>query len=464
MANPTRRHLLAVAAIAVGALTLTSCGSGELESRDSDGKLLVWSLEVQPDRVAKTKEVAAAFTEKSGIEVEIVPVEEAQVPQLIAAAALGKELPDVIGSVSLGLVRSFDGDGYLDRDAAAAVVSNLGAETWNKSALELTQDDGAQLSVPSDAWGQILVYRTDLFEAAGLEAPTTYEALLAAAETLTQGDQFGITLATDASNAFTQQTFEALALGNNCQLIDDSGKVTLDSANCASAVELYAALSQDFSPAGTQTVESTRASYFVGESAMTIWSTFLLDELGGLRDDAAPSCPQCTDSGWLAEHTGIVPLIEGPQADGQAASYGEMTSWVVTTSAPREDAVSFVEYMLSDGYTGWFGMAPEGKFPVRTGTADDPTKFTDAWSSLEAGVNTRMPLADVYDAETIATLTSVSERIGRWALPQGQGAILGPLTAQLPIPKILADLGAGTIDAVTAQQRMQDAVVELADN
>ncbi|PFG20796.1 ABC transporter substrate-binding protein [Serinibacter salmoneus] len=461
--NPRRyRSLVAVAAI--GALGLTACGSGEIAGRESDGSLLVWSLEVQPDRVAATEAVIAEYTAATGIEVELVPVQEDQVSQLMSAAALSGELPDVVGSVSLGLVRSFALDDYLNGDAAAEVIENLDASTWNASALELTQDDGEQLSVPSDAWAQILAYRTDVFEEAGLAAPDTYEALLTAAQELTGDGNYGISLATDASNPFTQQTFEALALGNDCQMVNDAGEATLDSPECTAAIELYAQLSQDFSPSGTQTVESTRASYFSGQAAMTIWSTFLLDEMAGLRDDAAPSCEECTESDYLAQNTGIVPLITGPDADGNASAYGEMTSWVITSSAPQEDAVGFVEFMLSDGYAGWFGMAPEGKFPVRNGTAENPTEYVDTWTTLPAGVDTKLPLAEVYSAETIDQITSTASNIGRWALPQGQGELLGPLTAELPFAKALADLSTGSIDVATAQQQMQDAVAEAASN
>lgn len=461
--NPRRfRSLAAVAA--VGALGLTACGSGEIAGRDSDGTLLVWSLEVQPDRVAATEAVIEEYTAATGIEVELVPVQEDQVSQLMSAAALSDELPDVVGSVSLGLVRSFDRDDYLNGDAAAEVIENLDASTWNESALALTQDDGEQLSVPSDAWAQILAYRTDVFEEAGLAAPDTYESLLAAAQELTGDGSYGISLATDASNPFTQQTFEALALGNNCQMVNDAGEATLDSAECTAAIELYAQLSQDLSPSGTQTVESTRAAYFSGQAAMTIWSTFLLDEMAGLRDDAAPSCEECTESDYLAQNTGIVPLITGPDAGGDASAYGEMTSWVISSGAPQEDAVGFVEFMLSDGYAGWFGMAPEGKFPVRTGTVENPTEYVDTWTTLPAGVDTKLPLAEVYSAETIDQVTSTASNIGRWALPQGQGELLGPLTAELPFAKSLADLSTGSIDVATAQQQMQDAVTEAASD
>ena len=39
-------------------------------------------------------------------------------------------------------------------------------------------------SVPVDGWTQMLVYRKDLFDAAGLEAPNSYANVLAAIEKL----------------------------------------------------------------------------------------------------------------------------------------------------------------------------------------------------------------------------------------------------------------------------------------
>ena len=46
---------------------------------------------------------------------------------------------------------------------------------------------------------------------------------------------------------------------------------------------------------------------------------------------------------------------------------------------------------MNDGYVDWLALAPEGKFPVRTETKDQPSKFTDAWNHLKTGVDRRKP-------------------------------------------------------------------------
>ena len=40
-------------------------------------------------------------------------------------------------------------------------------------------------------------------------------------------------------------------------------------------------------------------------------------------------------------------------------------------------------------------IAPEGKFPVRRGTADEPNKFVEAWAVLPVGVDRQAPLGPI---------------------------------------------------------------------
>ena len=62
---------------------------------------------------------------------------------------------------------------------------------------------------------------------------------------------------------------------------------------------------------------------------MTVWSTFILDEMAGLREDAKPSCPECADDPtFLAKNTGIVTALQGPEGSSPTV-FGEVTSWVV---------------------------------------------------------------------------------------------------------------------------------------
>ena len=81
---------------------------------------------------------------------------------------------------------------------------------------------------------------------------------------------------------------------------------------------------------------------------------------------------------------------------------------------------------MSDGYADWLALAPEGKFPVRAGTKPrTPSEYTDAWSKLQAGVDTKKPLVELYPPEVLDALTKSTDTMSRWGFPQGQGALVG---------------------------------------
>jgi multiple sugar transport system substrate-binding protein len=465
MGETKRRFRVAVAVIGATAL-VAACGSDDSgdDGGGESGPLVVWTLEALPDRVAAQEEIAAAFTEESGIEVDLVAIDEDQFDQLLASSAAAGELPDVLGALSLSGVQALATNELANTDVAAAVVEELGADTFSEQALELTRDGDTQLAVPSDGWAQLLVYRKDLFDAAGLAAPETYDDILAAAQALDSPEIAGFTGATVPNDAFTQQTFQHLALGNGCQLVDDGGDVTLDSDECVAAFEFYNELITRYSVSGAQDVDTTRAAYFAGQAAMVVWSSFILDEMAGLRDEALPTCPECAaDPAFLAKNSGVVTAISGPDGD-EGAQFGEIVSWAVTAEAQADAATQFVTYMMEDGYEEWIGFSPEGKVPTRQGTAEEPTKFIDAWSTLPAGVDTKAPLADFYPPDVLDALRSSPDTFSPWGIPQGQGALVGASLGELPVPQAIAAMTSGEVDPDEAAQQAAEAVREIASS
>ena len=464
--SPRRaRRNLSVAAVAL-ALRAAGCGGGDDGGGgEGDGnQITVWTLENLPDRMAAQRKIAQAFTQETGVDVKLVGVAEDQYSQLLTSAAASGELPDVVGALSLAGVRELSVNDLANTDVAQAVVEDLGEDTFSEQALELTRDGDAQLSVPSDGWAQLLVYRKDLFEEAGLAPPDTYDAIMAAAQELDSGDVAGFVGANIPNDAFTQQTFEHLALANNCDMVNDDQEVVLDTPECAEAFSFYGDLIEQYSVPGAQDVDTTRATYFAGDAAMVIWSSFILDELAGLRNDAKPSCPECrNDPAFLAENSGVVTAVQGPSGD-DPAQFGEVVSWVATIDANAEASQQFISYMMEEGYEDWIGFAPEGKIPTRQGTQDEATKFIDAWSELPAGVDTKAPLSDFYDAEVLDALRTAPDTIQRWAITQGAGGLLGATLSELPVAGSVNKVTTGEIDGQTAAQEADEAVTSIQDS
>jgi multiple sugar transport system substrate-binding protein len=122
---------------------------------------------------------------------------------------------------------------------------------------------------------------------------------------------------------------------------------------------------------------------------MVIWSSFILDELAGLRNDVPPTCPQCGgDRSFLARNSGIVTAIKGPDG-AEPSQFGEVTAFAITKDAKQDAAERFVEFMMSDGYIDWLSLAPEGKSPSAPGPGTSPASSPPPGTTSRPGSTAR---------------------------------------------------------------------------
>jgi multiple sugar transport system substrate-binding protein len=447
-------------------LVAAGCGGGDDGGGGGGGdkNITFWLSEDVAQRVNAIQQIVNRFQQQSGVQVKVVPIAEDQFPSQIQSASAAGTLPDVMGPMSLGFVQQLATDDLADADAANAVVDSLGRDAFSERALSLVESDGKPMGVPSDTWTQLLVYRKDLFQEAGLQTPDTLDKILAAATKLRQSGQAGIVAATKSGDSFTEQTFEYFALANGCQLVDDQGNITLTSPQCVGTFSFYNDLIKNGSTKGGQDIDTTRAAYFAGKAAMVVWSSFLLDELAGLRNDALPTCPECrSDKRFLSKNSGVVTAISG-SGGGEPTQFGEISNYVIVKDGNIDAAKQFVEFMMSDGYEDWLAVTPEGRFPARSGTKDNPQQYIQAWNKMKVGVDTKAPLSELYLPEVLEALTKSTDTMNRWGFTQGQGRIVGALATEQPIPKALAAMLDGQLTPDAAAKQAQADVEEIAQS
>ncbi|MEM9438754.1 MAG: extracellular solute-binding protein, partial [Pseudomonadota bacterium] len=323
--------------------------------------LRFWTTEEQPERLARQEAMAAAFAEASGHTVEVIPVTESDLGTRATAAFAAGDLPDVIYH-TLQYALPWAEAGILDTDAATDVVENLGEGTFSPGALALAAVDGGVASVPVDGWTQMIVYRKDLFDAAGLEAPTSYDNVRAALVALhNPPEMYGFVAATKVDENFMSQVLEHVFLANGVSIVDGDGVTELDEAATLEVLDFYKDIA-DASPEGELYWDQSRTLYFSGNAAMIIWSPFILDELAGLRDSAPPTINDDPTSSELASKTGIVTNFAGP-SNPDGAAWGDIRYFGITSDASTDAAMEFVEFSMSEGYEATLSIAPEGKFP-----------------------------------------------------------------------------------------------------
>jgi len=164
--------------------------------------------------------------------------------------------------------------------------------------------------------------------------------------------------------------------------------------------------------------------------------------MAGLRDDTRPSCPQCRrDPAFLARNSGIVGPLS--QAGGKPSQFGSVSTFNITVEANKTVAQALVDFMMSDGYVRWLDLSPQGKFPVRFGDKSDPQRFVLSWERLSSGAERNARLSDFYSRASIESLGEGVQDFARWGFAQGQGALIGALSARQPISRAVADVIAG---------------------
>ncbi|MBC6406612.1 MAG: carbohydrate ABC transporter substrate-binding protein [Rhodobacteraceae bacterium] len=416
--------------------------------------LRFWTTEEQPARLARQEQMAADFAAQTGHSVEVIPVSEADLGTRATAAFAAGDLPDVIYH-PLQYALPWAEAGILDTDAATDVIEGLGANTFAQGALGMATTDGGYASVPVDGWTQMIIYRADKFAEAGLAPPTSYANVLAAVDALhSPPAMYGFVAATKVDENFMSQVLEHVFLANGVSPVGPNGVAELDKAATIQVLDFYKAIAKA-SPPGELYWDQSRSLYFSGNAAMIIWSPFILDELAGLRDSAPPTINNDPTSRDLAAATGIVTNFSGPSNPGGAA-WGDVRYFGITSDAATEAAMEFVMYSMNEGYGQTLAIAPEGKFPVRRGTMDDPERFSKLWATLEVGVDRKAPLGDLYDPAMIAEIVGGLDVAQRWGVDEGQLALASKIINSQVINRLVREYiddardAEATVDALNA--------------
>ncbi|WP_341367142.1 extracellular solute-binding protein [Yoonia sp. BS5-3] len=421
--------------------------------------LRFWTIEEQPERLARQEAMAAEFEAATGHTVEVIPVSETDLGTRATAAFAAGDLPDVIYH-TLQYSAPWAEAGILDIDAATDVIDALGLGTFASGALEMAAADGGFASVPVDGWTQMLVYRADLFAENGLEPPNSYANVLAALEALhNPPEMYGFVAATKIDENFMSQVLEHVFLANGVSPVGPDGVQPLDEAATIEVLEFYKAIAEA-SPPGDLYWDQSRTLYFSGNAAMIIWSPFILDELAGLRDSAPPTINDDPQSRDLAAATGVVTNFAGP-SNPDGAAWGDVRYFGITSDASTDAAMEFVQFSMSDGYEQTLAIAPEGKFPVRRGTEDDPTAYADLWATLDVGVDRKAPLGDLYEASMIEEIVGGLDVAQRWGVTDGQLSAASAIINAQVINRLVREYIDGERDAAATVAALNDAIAAV---
>ena len=407
-----------------------------------------WTTDNEEDRVDVYEAIAAAYmADHPDVDIRIVPIEEGGITQRIATAQAANRLPDIV-RMGIERVAAFAADGILDEDAAVAAIASIGEDDFRAGPLAMVVDPatGKYAAVPFDGWIQALWYRTDVFESAGLAAPTSWDTINAACETLpgTGNLLYALGLGTDAGQNYGHQVFEQVAMSNDAWPFDADGNVTMNTPEMIAALKFYTDLQSCAIP-GPQYWQGAREAYELDQAGMLFYSTYIMDDLvdgSGLADGGKVVI--AVDS--LAANTGFASEMAGPNG---SASYGQLVTLGIMQGADpvAQDVVKF--FMTGENYLDVLALAPLGKLPTLKSAVAGWGELSDYFA--------------YYSEETLGQIAGGFETMQRWLFRPDydatQRAVVGDIEGRLLIPEVISNIALeGIMTPETAAQFLQEQV------
>ncbi|WP_082651977.1 ABC transporter substrate-binding protein [Gorillibacterium timonense] len=417
----------------------TKTGSAENSSAPASGKvteLTLWHMEEPPNRVARFKEIVDAFN-AANPDIKITPQVQSwdDAYSKFPAAIQAGNGPDLLFTIpdyttlikELGVVQPVDD-----------IINSINA-THKFQATSLTpyQYEDHTWAVPVYGMVQALWYRKDLFSAAGLQPPSTWDELKTDAEKLTNGNTYGIALPASKSMATDQVLYSFLVTGGAKSIINGSNQVTFDNEKTVKAYQMYSDLLK-FSPpdSNTYTWGEPQAQFNAGKAAMAIEKGQYLSTFE-------------SESGRPASDLGVVPM---PVADGGEAGsiYYSNGIMVLTKDEAKKEAIKkFFEFLFEPETYGKFVNAEPGLFlPV----TEDGSKADSFWND---------PVISKYKSQ-VQVLIDAAGKGALFGFTDGVASKIGKVAGPNYIAQTLEQMtskGMSAADAVKwGQAQIEEAV------
>lgn len=353
-----RRFFALVCAFIMAFSVLAGCSSTEGSKSKGGVTVTYWHTLTEQKRVQQLKSMIEKFEKQNdGIKVEQVAVPESDFPTKISASLGAGKMPTLI-QTGINQTLFLASQNVLDTKSHEEIVNKIGKDDFFSGALNTMKvpDKEGYYGVPLMGWVQGVWYRKDLFKEKGLEPPTTWENILAAAKAFNDPDnkKYGIVVGTAKDN-FAEQTFSQFALSNQARVFDKEGNVNFNTPEMVESLDYYKKLSQ-YTPSGAEGWRQARDLYLSERAPMVMYSSYLMSDL--VDKD-------------LADVTGF----SIPEKKEKAA-FGQITSLSVTKTSSKEQkkaAKKFISFLMKkENYIDFMHMSPGGHLPTRQSIAEAP--------------------------------------------------------------------------------------------
>ncbi|WP_251391812.1 ABC transporter substrate-binding protein [Mediterraneibacter agrestimuris] len=430
--------MMLVSGLAVG------CGSGEKpadqqtaeETGDLKGDITFWHSFTQGPRLEVIQKTADLFMEEHpDVNITIETFSWGDFYTKWTTGLASGNVPDMSTALPGHVVEMMDAEALVSLDD---LIDDIGRDKFSEAALSEGSKDDACYSVPLYSHAQVMWYRKDLLDAAGLEVPKTWAEFAEAAKVLTKEGTYGCSFPCGSNDLMGTRFLNFYVRSGGGSLLTDDLQADLTSDLAIEGINYWLDVYKNSSPKDSvnYAVLDQATLFYQGKTAFDFNSGF---QIGGVE----------TNSPDLVDQIDCAPL---PKLHADDPDYGAETSnipmVVWANSEHPEICKEFIKKLYEeDTYIEFLEATPVGMLPSITGISD-----TEAYQANE----TVQKFSNAVDV--ITKTMDMGTAIG---FEHGPSVQAGLLTSQGIIEGMFQDIITNGTDVETAAKAAEDKLNDI---
>lgn len=351
-----------------------------------EGEITFWHSFTQGARMEAVQSAADKFmAENPGVKVNIETYAWGDFNTKWNAGLTTGDLPDMSTAQNTGEVVEMLNAGVLQ--SVDDMIDNIGRDRFSANALSDMSVKGTTYGVPYYSHAQVMWYRQDLLDAAGLGVPTTWDEFYTAATTLTKDGTFGAAFSCSPNDLLCTRYLNYYVQSEGASLLNDDLSANLTSPEVIKGINFWLDVYKNCSPAETinYTVNDHATLFYQGKTAFDFNSGFMI---GGVKSNT----PE------IAQYVKCAPLPRMSSSDAVYSAEATHIPLVVWKQSKHpEICKAFIEYLYQDdNYIQFIHSVPVGMLPALSDIATNPAylddetikEYTDSVATIQTAVDT----------------------------------------------------------------------------
>ena len=409
------------------------------EAGELSGEITFWHSFTQGARMEAIQAAADQFmADNPGVTINIETMAWGDFNTKWNAGITTGDLPDMSTAQNTGEVVEMLNAGVLA--PSDATIDAIGRDLFSEKALADMTVDGATYGIPYYSHAQVMWYRTDLLEQAGLEVPTTWDELYDAAVALTNPDEglYGCAVSCSPNDLLCTRYLNYYVRSGGGSLLNDDLTANLTSDLAIEGINFWVNMYKNCSPAETinYTVNDHATLYYQGTTAFDFNSGFQISGVESNRPD-------------LLDYISCAPLPKMNEDDPYYSAEATHIPLVVWQNSEHpEICQAFIEYLYqTDNYLDFLAAVPVGMLPSIKGIDENEEYLSNS-------------IVQQFSDEAAIITEAVNEgtAIG---FEHGPSAQAGLLANQGIIEEMFQDIITNGTDVETAAKAAEDELNEI---